>query len=92
MTLSFASNQSIKHQTDKKNKKHCTILLGQHSRSPSQEIFKTIDIERSMEGSCRTSLFLFSNKWLTEQGLVYFPFFEGVFVALQRAVTLFDRF
>ena len=29
-----------------------------------QEIFKTIDIERSMDGPCRTSLLLFSSKWL----------------------------
>ena len=50
---------------------------GQPSRPPSQRIFKTIDIERSMEGRCRTSLFLFSNKWLIGQGLVYLPLFEG---------------
>ena len=63
-------------------------MLGQHPRSPSQGIFKAIDIESSMEGRCRTNLFLFSNKWLTGQSLVYLPLFEGVFVALKRAVCL----
>ena len=44
--------------------------------------FKTIDIERSMEGRCRTSLFLFSNKWLIGQGLAYLPLFEGVWTIM----------
>ena len=41
-----------------------------------------------MEGHCGTSLFLFSNKWLTGQGLVYLLLFEGLFVALKRAICL----
>ena len=59
-----------------------SIVLCQPSRPPSQGIFKTIDIERSMEGRCRTSLFLFSNKWLTRQGLVYLPLFEGAWTVM----------
>ena len=55
---------------------------GQHSRPPSQGIFNTIDIERSMEGRCTTSLFLFSNKWLIGQGLVYLPLFEGAWTVM----------
>ena len=55
---------------------------GQHSRPPSQGIFKTVDIERSMEGRCRTSLFLFSNKWLIGQGLAYLPLFEGAWTIM----------
>ena len=70
--------KSIK-QTDKIEVAR-SIVLCQPSRPPSQGIFKTIDIERSMEGRCRTSLFLFSNKWLTGQGFFfYFPLFEVTF-------------
>ena len=72
--------KSIK-QTDKIEVAR-SIVLRQPSRPPSQGIFKTIDIERSMEGRCRTSLFLFSNRWLTWQGLVYLPLFEGAWTVM----------
>ena len=44
--------------------------------------FKRIDIERSMEGRCRTSLFLFSSKWLIGQGTAYLPLFEGAWTIM----------
>ena len=74
MTSSFASNQSNKQARLRSQE---ASYYGQHSRPPSQGIFKTIDTERSMEGRCRTSLFLFSNKWLIGQALAYLPLFEG---------------
>ena len=55
---------------------------GQHSRPPSQGVFKTIAIERSMEGRCRTSLILFSNKWLIGQGSAYLPLFDGAWTIM----------
>ena len=79
MTSSFASNQSNKQARLRSQEASC---YGQHSRPPSQGIFKTIDIERSMEGCCRTSLFLFSNQWLIGQGLAYLPLFEGAWTIM----------
>ena len=79
MTSSFASNQSNKQRL---RSQELRSYYGQPSRPPSQRIFKTIDIERSMEGRCRTSLFLFSNKWLIGQGLVYLPLFEGAWTVM----------
>ena len=78
-------------QTDKIEVVRSTVRLTFKTTKPrtrGQGTLKTIDIERSMEGCCRTSLFLFSNKQLIGQGLVYFPLFEGVFVTLKRAVCL----
>ena len=79
MTSSFASNQSNK-QTRLRSQE--ALYYGQHSRPPSQGIFKTIDIERSTEGCCTTSLFLFSNKWLIGQGLAYLPLFESAWTVM----------
>ena len=79
MTSSFASNQSNKQARLMSQE---ASYHGQHSRPPSQGIFKTVDIERSMEGRCRTSLFLFSNKWLIGQGLAYLPLFEGAWTIM----------
>ena len=79
MTSSFASNQSNKQARLRSQE---ASYYGQHSRPSSQGIFKTIDIERSMEGRCRTSLFLFSNKWFIGQGLKYLPLFEGAWTIM----------
>ena len=79
MTSSFASNQSNK-QTRLRSQE--ASYYGQHSRPPNQEIFNTIDIERSMECRCTISLFLFPNKWLIGQGLVYLPLFEGAWTVM----------
>ena len=79
MTSSFASNQSNK-QTRVRSQE--ASYYGQHSRPPSQGIFKIIDTERSIKGRCGTSLFLFSNKWLIEQSLVYLPLFEGAWTVI----------
>ena len=79
MTSSFASNQSNKQARLRSQE---ASYYGQHSRPPSQGIFKTIDIEKSIEGRCRTSLFLFSNKWLIGPGLAYLPLFEGAWTIM----------
>ena len=79
MTSSFVSNQSNK-QTRLRSQE--ASHYGQHSRPSSQGIFKTIDIERSMEGRCRTSLFLFLNKPLIGQSLVYLLLFEGAWTIM----------
>ena len=65
----------------------------------AQGILNTIDMERSMEGRCTTSLFFISIKWLIGQGLVYLRLFEGawtvmtfiVFVSLYYDRTIFYR-
>ena len=72
--------KSIK-QTDKIEVAR-SIVLWPTFKTTSQGIFKTIDIERSTEGRCRTSLFLFSNKRLIGQGLVYLPLFEGAWTVM----------
>ena len=89
MTSSFASNQSNK-QTRLRSQEAPHYFVRPKFKITKQGIFKTIDIERSMEGRCRTSLFLFSNKWLIGQGSVYLPLFEGV-CGSQKS-HLFDRF
>ena len=72
--------KSIK-QTDKIEVAR-SIVLWPTFKTTKPRNFNTIDIERSMEGHCTTSLFLFSNKWLTGQGLVYLPLFEGAWTVM----------
>ena len=72
--------KSIK-QTDKIEVAR-SIVLWPTLKTTKPRNFKTIGIERSMEGRCRTSLFLFSNKWLIGQGLGYLPLFEGAWTVM----------